>query len=172
MARQKTSWWQNALALVFGAPFLILLSPFLLLLLLGMGIHHVVWTLVLRWRFWRRWRSLGRVALVAYSDSPKWKDYIETQMLPPIRDRVVTLNWSAYSEARKEMPLEAHMVRHYGGRREYNPIAIVVPRFGRVRLIRFWQAFGDFKNGKREPLEKLQAQLLEAVRGCLTSACT
>ena len=101
---------------------------------------------------------------MVYSDSPNWKEYIETQMLPPIRERVVTLNWSNRSQWKGKPPLEAQLFEHYGGEREYNPMAIIVPRFGRVRSIRFWQAFRDSKHGKHETLNALQESLFDAVR--------
>jgi len=51
------------------------------------------------------------------------------------------------------------MFWHWGGPREFNPMAILVPTSGAVRTIRFWQAFRDYKHGKIGALEQKANEL-------------
>jgi hypothetical protein len=158
------SFWKELVVLVVGIIAVIALSPFLLIVGLGKGIYRAIWGAMLRRRFRRTRGREGKVAVLVYSDSPNWKEYIEREILPSVRDRVVTLNWSLRSEWKRNPPLEAQMFQYWGGTREFNPMAIIVPPKGRVRLIRFWKAFKEYKHGKPHSLTSLREELQEAVR--------
>ncbi len=112
-----------------------------------------------------RWRRVhgrhGKFILFVYSNSPNWKDYIEANILPHIKDHCVILNWSDRSSWEKNRPWEVDAFKHWGGHREFNPIAIIIPPSGRVQTIRFWQAFRAYKHGKDLKLRKAEAQLLD-----------
>ncbi len=127
--------------------------------MIGIGLDHWVKGIRLKRRFRRDFGAQGKKAVLVYSDSPHWKDYIEANMLPRISDRVVTLNWSLRSEWNTKKSLEVEMFEHWGGRQDYNPMAIVVPRRGKVRLVRFWHAFREAKHGREANLRKLQEEL-------------
>ena len=103
------------------------------------------------------------MGVLVYSDSPHWKEYIESVLVLRISNRVVTVNWSARSQWHVNAPLEVQLFKHWGGEREYNPIAILVPRRGRVQTIRFWQAFRDRKHGNTAPLHEREGDLLRAL---------
>lgn len=153
-----TGWRDYAVALV-ALPFVILLSPLLLVVFIGVWLQRWIQGARLKRRFRRVFGAQGKKAVLVYSDSPHWKDYIEVNMLPRISDRVVTLNWSSRSEWKTNRSLEIEMFEHWAGKQEYNPMAIVVPRRGKVRLVRFWQAFREAKHGKEAKLRKLQEDL-------------
>ncbi len=51
----------------------------------------------------------------------------------------------------------------WGGDREFNPLAIVIPERGPVQVIRFWQAFRDHKHGRDRALRVAEAELAAAV---------
>jgi len=53
--------------------------------------------------------------VLVYSDSPHWKAHIETQVLPRVASRVVTVNWSSRAAWRNSKPLEVQMFEHWGG---------------------------------------------------------
>lgn len=117
----------------------------------------------MRRQFRRVWGRRGRVAVLVYSDSPVWKDYVETTILPRIADRVVTVNWSHRSQWKEPLPLEVRMFEHWASRYEFNPMAIIVPREGDIRTIRLWQAFRDWKHGRLEALRNQEALLFAAI---------
>jgi hypothetical protein len=51
------------------------------------------------------------------------------------------------------------LYRSVAGKREHNPIAIVVPPSGRIRVIRFWRAFGESAQGNDRALRAAEARL-------------
>ena len=43
---------------------------------------------------WSFWLTRGKDILFVYSDSPIWRDYMLTEMLPLVKGRAMVLNWS------------------------------------------------------------------------------
>jgi hypothetical protein len=115
----------------------------------------------LRRAFVTRWAPSGKDVLLVYSDSPHWQRYVEMHWLPHLAARAVVLNWSGRGTWRERHPLEAAIFRHFAGDREFNPIAIVLPARGPVKVVRFWHAFRDFKHGKPEALRAAERELAE-----------
>jgi hypothetical protein len=134
---------------------IVVLSPLVLILLVAYGIYATLLH-VLLWLFW------GRRVLFVYSDSPVWQSYIEEHLLPALPDGSVVLNWSERRHW-KRWSLASAAFRFFGGRREFNPLAVVVRPFHWGRTFRFWRAFRDFKHGKRERLEKIQAEFFASL---------
>ena len=153
-----------------GSLILILLSPVLLLVagiwLVFLTVSYPFIFLYERWliyRFWRRHGRFGRFVLFVYSDSPNWKDYIEANILPRIKEEAVTLNWSQRREWERLSPFEAKIFHHWAGEKEFNPMAIILHPGGRVKEVRFWRAFRDFKHGKGQALKKAEGVLFAEV---------
>jgi hypothetical protein len=118
-----------------------------------------VWGGVLRFWFWRAHAARGRPILFVYSESPKWQAYIEENILPRIGNCAVVLNWSQRRTWDSASPWEARFFRRFAGDREFNPLALVFWGPGRIRAIRFHQAFLDFKHGKELALREAEAEL-------------
>ncbi|HEX9728049.1 MAG TPA: hypothetical protein VGA37_06070 [Gemmatimonadales bacterium] len=118
---------------------------------------------MLRRAFRKKWGPAGRDILLIYSNSPNWQEYIEQNWLPHLDDRTVLLNWSERAQWREKHPLEAKLLRAYLGDREFNPAAVYIPDRGRVRVIRFWQAFRDFKHGREALLRRQEATLFTLI---------
>lgn len=144
---QRAPWWLIAL--------LVVLSPLLLALLLVAAVAQLLATVSLHLAVWLCWLPRRRNILFVYSDSPVWREYIDAQILPKIAHRSIVLNWSQRNTWR---PSLARVVfRHFGGSEEFNPMAVVFPLLRPAQVFRFWQPFRDWKHGRREPLERLQA---------------
>lgn len=124
----------------------------------------------LRSRFWLRYGSNGRFILFVYSNSPNWKDYIETNILPRIESHAVTLNWSERKRWNDEHPFEKRVFRRWAGYTEFNPVAIIFPPAGEVKVIRFWLAFRDYKHGKADRLKRAEEELFKEVSEHATNA--
>ena len=120
-------------------------------------------------RFHARWGASGKRLVLVYSNSPHWQRYVEERWLPRLGPVAVVLNWSDRRRWPEQHPLEAEIVREWAGPREFNPIAIVVPPAGPVRVIRFWRAFRDFKHGKERPLRTAERELEAALGIALLS---
>lgn len=101
--------------------------------------------------------------MLVYSESPNWQDYIEANWLPRLRSHAVILNWSDRNDWKQAKPLEAKILRHWGGYSEFNPMAVYFPRVGKVKTIRFFKAFRDFKHGKERSLKQAESELFAIV---------
>jgi hypothetical protein len=144
----------------------ILLLPVLLLIAVLSAISFPFIKLFGQWlkyRFWQRHGKFGKFILFVYSDSPNWKEYIEDNMLPRIEKYAVLLNWSQRKEWHKTHPLEARIFNHWAGRKEFNPMAILLSPRLRVKQVRFWKAFKDFKHGKEESLREAEDGFFDEV---------
>jgi hypothetical protein len=141
---------------------IILLSPAILLLVVGILALFVLTSICLHILIWTFWCVRGRDVLFVYSDSPIWHDYIQERLLPPIRHRAVVLNWS--QRKRWRISLARAAFHHFGGYREFNPLAVVFRPFRRTRKFRFWQPFRDFKHGRPQALQEMEKDLFELIR--------
>jgi hypothetical protein len=109
--------------------------------------------------FHNRWGTRGKRLLLVYSNSPNWQGYVEENWLPQLESIAVVLNWSERRTWAERHPFEADIFRTWGGDQEFNPLAIIIPSDGSVRVIRFWQAFLDYKHGKDRTLRAAEAEL-------------
>lgn len=119
--------------------------------------------LKVRWE--QTWGREGRRILLVYSRSPHWQNYIETAWLPRVAPHAVVIDWSDRSTWPTRAPLEIRAFRYWGGEREFNPMVVLFPRRGKVRTVRFWQAFRDFKHGKDSALRAAESELFSFVEG-------
>jgi hypothetical protein len=148
---------------VLLAPLLIIVAAVWLVLWAAfypLRVAHERWLI---FRFWRRHGQHGRFVLLVYSDSPNWKDYIEAKILPRLEPHVVTLNWSERQQWKQTNPFEARVFNHWAGEREFNPLALVFAPNGKVKSVRFWQAFSDLKHGKDRSLKLVESVLFTEV---------
>ena len=151
----------------YGWVILILLSPLLIALGLVVIIAHFTARIALYALVWILWCSRGRNVLFVYSDSSIWKKHIESEVIPLLSERVMILNWSRRKQWR--FSLAKLLFYHFGGSKEFNPMAIVFRPF-RARIeFRFWRPFQDWKKGKTRSLEAMEKSFLELLR-CIGQA--
>jgi hypothetical protein len=165
--------------LVLLVPFIVIASP----LILAFALWNHYDTIAIKREFLRRWP--GKRGILVYSNSPNWGQYIEQNWLPRIGTKFVLLNWSERSRWAVERSFEARVFRRFAGDREFNPLAIVflqrvpgatirawlnsiqqrellgvlAPDRHNTAVIRFFQAFRDFKHGKDHLLRTREAEL-------------
>jgi hypothetical protein len=133
---------------------LALLSP----LILGVEVVRRGSAAALRTAFQRRWGKKGRLGILVYSDSPNWKEHIEREVLPRVREKLVVLNWT--HRAQWQRTVEVLAFRHWRGERDFNPMAILFLPRKPVVTLRFRPAFKELKHGNPEPLRALEGALL------------
>jgi hypothetical protein len=149
----------GVLILVTVPLVLVLLVPGLLLGIPGYWLYGK-W-LKLRWE--RTWGREGKRILLVYSRSPNWQTYIENAWLPRVVPHAVVVDWSDRSTWPRRVPLEIRVFRYWGGEREFNPMALLFPKRGKVRTLRFRKAFRDFKHGKDSALRAAESELFAFV---------
>ena len=135
----------------------VLLSPLLLLAL----IPYLLYTAALYCAVWLLWCRRGKDVLFVWSESPVWKDRIQTKLLPKLSHRAVVLNWSEREQWTGRFSLAGIAFRHFGGRREFNPLAVVFRPLRRAKTFRFWRPYKQLKHGHTEVLERMEVALLE-----------
>ena len=162
---QKSSSLSKSVGAILAVALFIALLP---ILLLAAPFLYLAWALErlkkrrLRNRFHARWGAEGKRLLLVYSNSPHWQPYIEERWLPRLGPAAIVINWSERGRW-SEHPLEAEIFRVWAGEREFNPVAIILPERGKVAVIRFWQAFRDYKHGKVQALRRAEMELEAAV---------
>jgi hypothetical protein len=145
---------KTALMLLLITAILIIAFPFL--------IPGMVRGLLLRLSFQQAARAQGKFVLFVYSDSTAWKSYVEHNILPRLQPHTLILNWSQRAKWNNGS-WEVKAVRHWGGDREFNPMAVVFCNLFRVRTIRFYRAFREYKRGRTQALREAEAELFGLV---------
>ncbi|RJR34771.1 MAG: hypothetical protein C4567_15330 [Deltaproteobacteria bacterium] len=141
-----------------------ILFPFLLAIaLLGLTLYFL-WGLALHLAVWVSWLPRGKNVLLVYSNSPLWRDYLESRVLPRFESQAVILNWSDRKKWETRFSLPVLIFHYFGGPREFNPLAVVFRPRRWGKTFRFWHPFQDLKHGKPEALEKMTEELLQEVR--------
>src|SRR5579863_4878812 len=113
--------WRLKVLLIVSAPVWV---PFLLFLLLLLLIVVPLCYLVVYLCIWFSWLTRGRDILFVYSDSPVWRDYMLSEMLPMVEGRAVVLNWSERS-AWKWWSLRVLAFRLFAGTKAFNLLLVV-----------------------------------------------
>ena len=131
--------------------------PFILIA----GIVYYVWRFILLITIWINWGLQGRYILFVYSNSPIWSTYIEEEIIPHIQGEAMILNWSERKTWKVSLAVLAF--NHFGGRRNFNPLAIVFKPFRFNKEFRFYEAFKEYKNGTTEKLEKIKREFFELI---------
>jgi len=144
---------------------LLLLSPVILAFVIAFSLLWTLISVVLSVLVWILWCPRGKDILLVYSDSPVWHVYMEEKILPRIEARSVVLNWSERRHWLDKYTLASLLFRHFGGYREYNPLAIYFRPLRPHRRFRFWQAFRDYKHGKSDSLQRIEQTFFEAIGG-------
>jgi hypothetical protein len=75
-----------------------------------------------------------------------------------VQDRAVVLNWSERSKW-SSWSLRVSAFHAFGGGREFNPLVAKFQLFRKVKILRYWPAFQDWKQGYTEPVERLSDEL-------------
>jgi hypothetical protein len=158
MSREPESTGRRVLRFTFIAFLLPIILP---LAILGLILHVLndacVYLLVWMW-----WLPRGKDVLYISSDSPIWKEYMETEILPLVAERAIVLSWSARSKW-PNWSFAVRVFRTFGGRRNFNPMIVLFRPFRRARIFRFLPAFQERKHGNSASIEQLRRDLMQAL---------
>jgi hypothetical protein len=152
----------NVARWVLLAPFIVVVAvvllPVVFLLFVARSFGHLWYVSRLR----ASWPS-GKFVLIAYTESELWAPYIENVLLPQIAEHCVVVNRSR-ENWKRQFPAERGALSFWGGWRAYNPIAVVLRPWGRVRVFRLYEAFKQRKRRPSPSLEEMAGQLVHCVR--------
>ncbi|MBL8099103.1 MAG: hypothetical protein JNK81_07960 [Anaerolineales bacterium] len=141
--------------------FILIVVLIFLPLILIVGIIYYAWGFILSVAIWIIWGLKGRHILFVYSNSPIWSKYIEEGIIPYIQEKAIILNWSERKGWKISLAVLAF--NHFGGSRNFNPLAIIFKPFRFNREFRFYEAFKEYKHGKTEKLEKIKKEFFDMI---------
>lgn len=155
-------WRESFGSRLVGVAAFLLLAPVLVpVIVLALALHFL-YVGALYLVVWLCWLPKGKDILYVSSDSPIWRDYMQTEILPLVSSRAIILNWSDRSKW-SILFLPACIFRTFGGDRNYNPIVIMFRPLRRAKVFRFWSAFRNWKHGHPKDLEQLRDDLMHAL---------
>ena len=118
---------------------------------------------LLRLWFLIKHKRFGRDVILITSESPIWSDYIRDNILPPLGDRALVMNWSERRFWQHDMPVAARAHRRWSGEKGMVPTIIVMHGFWKVENVSLYQAFRDYKHGKTSTLKVAEDQLFSTL---------
>lgn len=158
MSREPEPIWRKVLKFTL----IVLLLPIILPLAIVGLVLSILNTAVVYLLVWVWWLPSGRDVLYVSSDSPIWKDYMETEIFPLVAERAIVLSWSARSRWPK-WSFAVRVFRIFGRGRNFNPMVVLFRPFRRARIFRFLPAFEDRKHGNSASIERLRRDLIQAL---------
>lgn len=159
MERRPRTIWNRLLVwlgLLVFSPIWVPLAVLVLILRFALG-------LLLYIAIWILWLPRGKDTLFVYSNSPIWENYMLEQVLLPVRERAIVLNWSDRKQW-KNWSLAIRAFHYFGSRRAFNPLVVIFRPFRPARRFRFWPAFREWKHGNQEPVEELRKEIFRTLR--------
>ena len=154
-SRASARWSRTRIALAVA------LAPVLFAVAIVAVLVYAIFTVCLHLAIWTWWCPRGRDVLFVYSDGPIWREYIDDRIIPRLCTRAVVLNWSQRKQWRPSLARVAF--HHFGGSREFNPLAVVFRPFRRTRTFRFWQPFRDLTHGRPAALHAMEREFFGSI---------
>ena len=151
---QRQRWIGRFVSPWIVVPIFVLLLP----LVLVRVIARIAWSSLLSITAWTKHTKL---VVFVYSDSPKWKEHVESTILPSLPHDAVVINRSQPWEGSS---LAGRIFRHFGGHYEFCPIGIFVERWRPVQVFRLFKPFQEARHGDSTALNNVQAALLAATQ--------
>ena len=142
--------------------FIALLLPIILPLLIVGLVLHFLNNIVIYLLVWVWWLPKGKDVLYVSSESPIWKEYMETEVFPLVAERAIVLSWSARSKWPK-WSFAVRVFRTFGRGRDFNPMVVLFRPFRRARIFRFLPAFQEQKHGNSASVEQLRRDLIQVL---------
>ena len=142
--------------------FIALLLPVIVPLAIVGLILHFLNKVVVYMLVWVWWLPKGKDVLYVSSDSPVWKEYMETEVFPLVAERAMVLSWSARSKWPK-WSFAVRVFRTFGRGRDFNPMVVLFRPFRRARIFRFLPAFQEQKHGNSANVEQLRRDLIQVL---------
>jgi hypothetical protein len=108
------------------------------------------------------WFPRGKYIFFLYSDSKKWKEYFEKELLPKIKDKSQIWNWSTrQKDGWGDNIIEAKILKIYKPLGYFYPMAIVFLPSGEVKIFQFYSPYINMLKSNKDEYAKLEKEFLE-----------
>lgn len=112
----------------------------------------------------REWFPKGKHVFFLYSNSEKWKDYFENELIPKILKKSVVWNWSTrQKDGWNDDILDARILRYFRPVGHFYPMAIVFLPSGEVKIFQFYSSYVQMLKSQKDDYKKLEKEFLGAV---------
>jgi hypothetical protein len=163
---------KNELSGLIFSIFLIVLavwlSPFILIVVfifVGYKIQKVYRLKLLLRRISNEWISQGKYCFFLYSNSAKWKDYFEKNLIPQIDSISHVRNWSyRHNEGWVKNSIEKSILdliprkEHY-----YYPIAIIFYPDREPKIFEFYSSYVEMIKNDDKKYKKIEKEFIDAI---------
>lgn len=143
------------------------LSPLILIgvvIYLGYRIRRTILKKRILKQIKREWFSQGKYVFFLYSNSRKWKEYFEKELIPKIQDKAVIWNWSTrYEHGWNDELLDAKALRFFRPTGHFYPMAIIFLRSGDVKVFQFYTPYVSMLKSGKDDYQKFEKEFLDFV---------
>ena len=140
------------------------LSPFIFIgagIYLAYRIRKVINQKKLLKQIKEEWFPKGKYIFFLYSDSKKWKDYFEKELVPKIQDKASIWNWSTrQKDGWNDDIIEAKILKLYRPFGYFYPMAIVFLPSGEVKTFQFYTSYVNMLKSGKDEYPKLEKEFL------------
>lgn len=112
----------------------------------------------------RKWFLQGKYVFFLYSDSKKWKEYFETELIPKIENKAVIRNWSTRLQDGWTNDMEGRILKLYKPLGYFYPIAIVFLPNDEIKTFQFYTPYVSMVKSGKDEYKKLEAEFLDLVK--------
>lgn len=165
---------KDALFLGFLLILVIWISPFILI---GAGIYciYVLRKMIRRKKLLKQieeeWFPKGTYIFFLYSNSKRWKEYFEKEIVSKIQDKASIWNWSTrQKDGWNKDSIEAKILQLYRPFGYFYPLAIVFLPSGRIKTFQFYASYMNMIKLRKSDYKKLEKEFLELADSLKKSA--
>lgn len=107
------------------------------------------------------WFPKGKYIFFLYSDSKKWKDYFENELVPKIQGKASVWNWSTrQKDGWNDDIIEAKILKPYKLLGYFYPMAIVFLPSGEVKTFQFYTPYVNMLKSGKDEYNKMEKEFL------------
>ncbi len=110
----------------------------------------------------QEWFSKNQHIFFLYSDSKKWKDYFEKEIIPKIQSKASVWNWSTrQKDGWNNNSIEAKILKLYRPIGFFYPMAFVILPSGQIKIFQFYQSYVKMLKSGNEEYKRLEKEFLK-----------
>lgn len=108
------------------------------------------------------WIPKGKYIFIVTSESPAWKEFMQTRVIDVYGENAVVINWSERKRWRGRS-IESQVFHTILGYQEHTPSVVVFSPWYWPKVFRFFVPFKSYKRGKVEEVEALMVEMEKAI---------
>ena len=140
-------------------------------------VYWIIKTIILLLLIRLNWHPKKKFMLFVYSDSPKWKSYVETKSIQKLLKYSEVVNFSERKKWKKYMPFKVKVFRHFTGvwssivykescwkNGKFSPVAVIFIPWWNPKIVSFREAFKHIKIGDTSALNNAISKISNLIQ--------